>query len=140
MRKGQAFDTFKLMIAAVIAVAILGILLGILGGISPPGADPASIIKEQLSKAYQFQKSVFVSTTQANFQSGVLYSPESFKQSIGGTGDIQFVCASSLSGVCTGGSTLSITGNFKAVISACFDPTSPGTGWVGVGPSAVTSC
>lgn len=34
--KGQAFSTFKLLIAAVVAVAILGILLQILGMISPP--------------------------------------------------------------------------------------------------------
>ena len=39
MKKGQAFDTFKLMIAAVIAVAILGILLAILNQIRPPGTE-----------------------------------------------------------------------------------------------------
>ncbi len=36
MMRGQAFSTFKLMIAAVVAVAILGILLSILGGIQSP--------------------------------------------------------------------------------------------------------
>ncbi len=41
--RGQAFDTFKLMIAAVVAVAILGILLSILGTIKPPAGDPKSV-------------------------------------------------------------------------------------------------
>jgi len=143
--KGQAFDTFKLMIAAVIAVAILGILLGILGGISPPGADPASIIREQLSKANQFPGSIFVSSTQANFNSGVKYVASSFTDVIGGTGTVSFACGKDESAVCTvtpngdspNGDTVLITGNFKAVISACYKS---GAAKVGIGKDASISC
>jgi hypothetical protein len=46
--RGQAFDTFKLMIAAVVAVAILGILLSILGNIKPPAGDPKSVANQLL--------------------------------------------------------------------------------------------
>jgi hypothetical protein len=40
--RGQHFDTFKLLIAAIVAVAILGILLAIIGPIGPPNQDPTS--------------------------------------------------------------------------------------------------
>lgn len=50
--KGQAFDTFKLMIAAVVAVAILGILLGILRGLTPTITDPLSATQQLVRDAY----------------------------------------------------------------------------------------
>ncbi len=63
--KGQAFDTCKLLIAAVVAIAILGILLQILNLIKPPGADPETIIQQQLQKAYGHIGSVTVSDGKA---------------------------------------------------------------------------
>lgn len=52
MFKGQAFDTFKLMIAAVIAVAILGILLGIIANISPSVTQkPVEVSQSILNRA-----------------------------------------------------------------------------------------
>jgi hypothetical protein len=135
--KGQAFDTFKLMIAAVIAVAILGILLGILGGISLPGADPASIMKEQLSKANQFPGSIFVSATEANFQSGVTYVESSFIVTIGGTGNIEFICGSDFDKVCNSDKGLvSISGSFRAKISACYNN---GNAKIGIGVKSADS-
>lgn len=50
--KGQAFDVFKLMIAAVVAVAILAILLGILRGISPAVGDPLAVTQQLLRDCY----------------------------------------------------------------------------------------
>ncbi|MCK4884362.1 MAG: hypothetical protein KAS30_05800 [Candidatus Diapherotrites archaeon] len=49
--RGQAFDTFKLLIAALVAVSILAIMMGIIGGISIPGSEPTHEIKSTLNKA-----------------------------------------------------------------------------------------
>jgi len=38
--KGQEFSVFKLVIAAIVAVAILGVLLSIMGGLVLPGSEP----------------------------------------------------------------------------------------------------
>lgn len=53
MRRGQAFDTFKLMIAAVVAVAILGILMGILSQLSLPTGNPESVFQSMMSYCVQ---------------------------------------------------------------------------------------
>ena len=123
MMRGQAFDTFKLMIAAVVAVAILGILLAILGGISLPGQDPATMIRGQLQQAVQYPGSTFVSQTEASFKAGVEYSGDSFKDVLGGAGsEVYFYCADSLGTTAcstgSGGSSVTIAEDFNANIKA----------------------
>lgn len=54
MFKGQAFDTFQLMIAAVIAVAILGILLGIIGSINGNVTQkPVQVVKTLINNGLE---------------------------------------------------------------------------------------
>ncbi len=48
--RGQAFEVFRLLIAAVVAGAVLMVLLGILNVIRPPSTDPADAIKTLLQK------------------------------------------------------------------------------------------
>jgi hypothetical protein len=118
--KGQAFDTFKLLIAAVVAVAILGVLLSIMSGLIIPGAEPPTMIREQLSKATQFPESSFISPTKASFKAGASYSPNSFSDAIGGVGTIEFECSEDLIGVCAFTTEkLRISGDFSAYIGAC---------------------
>ena len=146
--KGQAFDTFKLMIAAVIAVAILGILLGILGSIQPPGGDPATITGDQLSKAYQFPGSIFASASKASFKSGVTYVSDSFKDKVGGLATINFYCGTSVVQVCKAAnapttSSVVITGNFQATIKTkCTGTGTTAKCCVGIGEDAnlTTQC
>ena len=146
--KGQAFDTFKLMIAAVIAVAILGILLGILGSIQPPGGDPATITGDQLSKAYQFPGSIFASASKASFKSGVTYVSDSFKDKVGGLATINFYCGTRVTQVwkatkAGGSSSVAITGNFQATIKTkCTGSSSSAKCCVGIGDDAdlATQC
>ena len=121
--KGQAFDTFKLLIAAVVAVAILGILLAILQGITPP-SDPATLIREQLSKAHQYEESAFVSQAQATFVGGSSFKGDSFKDAIGGSGDITFDCSDDLDNCDDDpNTTLKIDAPFDAYIGACCEGT-----------------
>jgi hypothetical protein len=52
--RGQGSSVFQLLIAAVVAVAILGVLLNILGVIKTPGSgDAASVAKQKLQEAFQ---------------------------------------------------------------------------------------
>lgn len=67
MRRGQAFDTFKLMIAAVVAVAILGILMGILSQLSLPTGNPQSVFQGLMSYCAQNPGAIKTSDT-VNFK------------------------------------------------------------------------
>lgn len=120
--KGQAFDTFKLLIAAVIAVAILGILLSIMSGIILPGADSQQVIGEQLKKASQFPHSTFISQAKASFQAGNYLSASSFTDALGGSSvTIAFQCSDDLSDACkiTTDKKLHIVSVFTAYVGAC---------------------
>jgi hypothetical protein len=136
--KGQAFDTFKLLIAAVIAVAILGILLSIIGGISLPYAEPQVLISQQLKTAVQYPHAVQPSSSVANFKTSQSFGEATFSDAIGGVGKITFVCADTL--VTTGTSpcqlkksvstksyydSVKINSDFSAKVSACCTPTGP---------------
>jgi len=143
--RGQAFDTFKLMIAAVVAVAILGILLGILGNISTPGADPASAIRQQLSKAYQYKGSTFVSSGEASFVAGTVYTTDTFTDAVGGSGVTLKFCAettlkSNKAVNITHYDNLEVKKDFRAKVKAkC---TTSGTGticYIGIGENAALS-
>ena len=124
MRKGQAFDTFKLLIAAVVAVAILGILLGILGGIFWPGANPYQVAKDQLTSASNYKGLPQISTSTAAFKKGMTMDggADTFVNAIGGHGSIQFKCSEDVKDACSvqgPAATLTITRDFSALISAC---------------------
>ncbi|MBI5229312.1 hypothetical protein HY991_04325 [Candidatus Micrarchaeota archaeon] len=53
MRRGQAFDTMMLVISVIVAVAILGILLGFIGGINLFGSTADYIMPQLLKKVSQ---------------------------------------------------------------------------------------
>ncbi|MFH0714077.1 MAG: hypothetical protein V1722_00350 [Candidatus Micrarchaeota archaeon] len=49
-RRGQAFETMMLVISVIVALAILGVLLGILNTFSFSGSDAEQVFKEELKK------------------------------------------------------------------------------------------
>lgn len=53
MKRGQAFDTMMLVISVIVAIAILGILLGFLGGITIFGKDAKTVLLDKLKKMSQ---------------------------------------------------------------------------------------
>jgi len=73
-QKGQAFDVFKLLIAAVVAVVILTLLLSIIGGIGiigqgDPGEEAQTLIKDLVSsrgKVGTSQEVTFSTNTSIN--------------------------------------------------------------------------
>ena len=83
MFKGQAFDTFQLMIAAVIAVAILGILLGIIGNINGNVTQkPVDTAKSLINTALESPCAPIPSDT-VNFKTNDGWVQSTFSESSG---------------------------------------------------------
>lgn len=63
--RGQEFDVFKLVIAAIVAVAILGVLLSLMGGLIAPGQEPlpeiARVVKNNVNAPGSYGKTNTVS-------------------------------------------------------------------------------
>lgn len=53
MRKGQAFEVFRLLIAAVVAMVILMVLFNVLNLVRPPGTQPGKAVKSLLEEYVQ---------------------------------------------------------------------------------------
>jgi len=126
--KGQAFSTFQLMIAAIVAIAILGVLMSILNVIPQPGANPIQVMEDLLRDGRQYQGSSFVSSSDPSFQSGMMISEESFKQSVfqGVDPTITFVCSDNLGDSCDNSTAgqLTVVSDFSAKVTAtCSDST-----------------
>ncbi|MCD6522768.1 MAG: hypothetical protein J7K68_03385 [Candidatus Diapherotrites archaeon] len=91
-QKGQAFDAFKLLIAAVVAGAILVILLSMIGGFMPVGQDPLTVMGQELNKV---KKGGVASTSTAvvQFQEGQEYTADAVAQEAGiNKGMVVFCC------------------------------------------------
>ena len=82
--KGQAFDAFKLLIAAVVAGSILVIILSMLGGFITPGGSPVTVMAQTVqglrtspdagtvsSQVVQFQKDSVISTKSVESKAGI---------------------------------------------------------------------
>ncbi|MEM3412229.1 MAG: hypothetical protein QW735_00825 [archaeon] len=94
--KGQAFDTFQLMIAAVVAVMILAILLSILGGITVPGQEFDTTVAALLQSAANSPCNIQKSSTPVKLKTGTSYSARSSKFVEAAGKDIEFECASNI--------------------------------------------
>ncbi|MEM4221889.1 MAG: hypothetical protein QW097_00450 [archaeon] len=94
--KGQAFDTFQLMIAAVVAVMILAILLSILGGITVPGQEFDTTVAALLQSAANSPCNIQKSSTPVKLKTGTSYSASSPKFVEAAGKDIEFECAENI--------------------------------------------
>jgi len=73
-QSGQAYSVFKLLIAAIIAVAILYILISIIGGINIFGSDVQTVAKQIIQKQVDMPGQLDTSTA-AVFKSGTNLAP-----------------------------------------------------------------
>ena len=93
MQRGQAFDAFKLLIAAVVAGAILVILLSMIGGFVPVGQDPLTVMGQELSKV----KKGGVASTSAQvvqFSEGQEFTADAVAREAGvNLGQVEFCCS-----------------------------------------------
>ncbi|MBI4360565.1 hypothetical protein HY572_02205 [Candidatus Micrarchaeota archaeon] len=69
MKRGQAFETMMLVISVIVAIAILGVLLNILGGVSFGVGDPKEIMKTEL-KSINSAGYGFSQPKEAEFKTG----------------------------------------------------------------------
>lgn len=100
-RKGQAFDAFKLLIAAVVAGAILVILLGMLGGFITPAGDPVNVMSQSISKVKGAPGAGSVSAQTVQFKEGDIVSATAVETKAGvNRGDVGFCAPEGESGAC----------------------------------------
>ncbi|MCK4327704.1 MAG: hypothetical protein KAW41_04475 [Candidatus Diapherotrites archaeon] len=93
MQRGQAFDAFKLLIAAVVAGAILVILLSMISGFVPVGQDPLTVMGQELNKV---KKGGVCSTSSqvVQFSDGQEFSADAVAREAGiNLGQVQFCCS-----------------------------------------------
>ncbi|MFC2174413.1 hypothetical protein ACFLQ2_00900 [archaeon] len=101
MQRGQAFDAFKLLIAAVVAGAILVILLNIIGGITIASEDPLRVMGQELKEVRGGGRASVSNVVRFNedeefFANAVARAAELNEYSVG------FCCEGSSMSQCTG--------------------------------------
>ena len=117
-RRGQAFETMMLVISVIVAVAILGVLLGFLGGISFGATGARDTMKSLVSKIYQRGGGAEISK-RADFDAGLIIKQEDI---IGETpivaSNIQFNCVDNE--ICGGssGTPIALVGNTKITVKS----------------------
>lgn len=103
-RKGQGGDTFKLLIAAVVAMVILGIVTGVfqniwdmVGGIT----CVSSPINELVTKIQSAQSGIDTPTGAICMDAGAALKPEALRNKVNNLGSVTFQCLDSAA-VCSG--------------------------------------
>lgn len=125
--RGQAFDVFKLVIAAAVGMIILGLLLSILGGIRPPGGDPVSVTQNLLRDAY-FQGIQRTSPSPVTFTAGTKFNKGSLVSGTGiPSGEITIGCPGITGGEldCPGDSVEAIRDITVKVVVNCLSTSTP---------------
>ncbi len=102
------------LIAKILVIVIISALFLMLWAPSPiPTADPQSAVQDQLWRAQDELGVICVANT-VIFKSGSTYAASDFRSVT--TRDIEFVCDSEHADSCVGGSTLTISGDFRTEV------------------------
>ncbi|GEM_PF-6238043 len=107
-KMGQAFDAFKLLIAAVVAGSILVIILSMLGGFVTPGGDPVTVMAQQVQSLRGAPGAGSLSTQIVQFQPGAVISTSAIETKAGINPGTVFFCTgegSASGGTCSDMST-----------------------------------
>ncbi|MEM4255340.1 MAG: hypothetical protein QXR53_03355 [Candidatus Norongarragalinales archaeon] len=126
--KGQAFETMMLVISVIVALAILGVLLNILGGISFGVGDPSAVMQDGL-KTVQSKGFGITTAKKATFEKDALIVKRSVIQDVPiDPSELAFACNGS---ICTADK-LDVTDDkieanirIEAQIVICGDDTRP---------------
>lgn len=93
-KKGQAFDAFKLLIAAVVAGSILVILLNIIGGITLTTQEPVQVMGQEMSSV-SAGGICSISTNVVEFTRGTTIQSDAVAVKAGmNEGSVKFCCSS----------------------------------------------
>ena len=129
--KGQAFDAFKLLIAAVVAGAILVIILGMLQGFIVPVGQPMHVMTQGISTVSKATGSGTVSPQRVQFVKGDILSSEGISDQAGVNKGTVCLCSKTFAEtdadfISTGDSTTKcdsnyyFTATFFTVTGSCF--------------------
>jgi len=118
MKRGQAFETMMLVISVIVAVAILGILLGFLGGIGTFGANANTVMPDLVKKVSNTGYGVQVKDN-VEFSVGDKFYPRTAIGEAPVSEDkIQFDCASDAA-ICNGeNAPITIDANKKLTVNS----------------------
>ena len=98
MARGQAFETMMLVISVIVALAILGVLFSIIGGIRGVTGNPSQEIEDGFKKLHSKGIGSQPPKTVQFDEAQTIYA-KSFEATISGTAsDIKFVCEGSICG------------------------------------------
>ena len=84
--RGQAYSVFRLLIAAIVAVAILAILIPIIMNIFPPGNDISAVTK-QLVQKQEGMPGALDTSTEVIFKTGSSLAPSAIAGNTGLTAE-----------------------------------------------------
>ena len=80
--KGQAYSAFQLLIAAIVAIAILGILISIIIIVVPPGNDLPTVAKQMIEKQKENRGAISTSG-KVKFMAGSSLAPTALVEGTG---------------------------------------------------------
>lgn len=128
-QKGQAFDVFKLLIAAIVAVVILALLLEIIKQIVPPGANPVDKTNDLVKGLSNGNLAQYKLTEKVTFVRGIILSNLAIANASGGSLQKEDVCVvpGDFDGVTGWGGTSNISvqysspNNLQAIVGAICD-------------------
>ena len=81
-KKGQASSTFQLLIAAIVALAILGVLISVIGGVNPLSGDAKTATSQKL-KAQMNNPGAVDCTEPVTFKKGISLATEGITKDSG---------------------------------------------------------
>jgi len=81
-KKGQASSTFQLLIAAIVALAILGVLISVIGGINTVSGDAKTAVTQKL-KTQMNNPGAIDCTDQVTFKKGTSLAAEGVTKETG---------------------------------------------------------
>jgi hypothetical protein len=115
--KGQAFDVFKLLIAAIVAVAILAILSRVLGIIRTPQGNPTDVITRLVQT--QFDNPGAVSPyEEVNFRGGESITAEAIAEKTGVTTKEQLCFVTNINSLIINDGVVTYNGGGSLTLSA----------------------
>ena len=92
--KGQAFDVFKLLIAAVVAIAILALLLPIITNLNIFGKNDPTTEARTVIKSIGTHKANSVTSQEVIFKQGTALNARSISDGSGGLVSVEQICLS----------------------------------------------
>lgn len=101
--RGQTFETMMLVISVIVAIAILGVLMGFLSGVSFGAKDAKAVIPQLFAKVFQAGYGVEFEKNVEFKQGAIILKRDAIGQSAVSDANVDFSCAESTDALCNSG-------------------------------------